>query len=106
MYKIREIVKNDNKDVENVIRTCLIEYGANHEGTAWADPDLGRFSEIYNKEGHKYWVAVDENENLRMADIYWQNGANEDGREPIVEILADGDIEIVEIVKVINANIE
>ena len=44
MYKIREIVKNDNKDVENVIRTCLIEYGANHEGTAWADPDLGRFS--------------------------------------------------------------
>ena len=61
MYKIREIVKNDNKDVENVIRTCLIEYGANHEGTAWADPDLGRFSEIYNKEGHKYWV-IENNE--------------------------------------------
>ena len=60
-YKIREIEAKDNKQVENVIRTCLIEYGANHEGTAWADPDLGRFSEIYNKEGHKYWVAEDEN---------------------------------------------
>ena len=62
-YKIREIEAKDNKQVENVIRTCLIEYGANHEGTAWADPDLGRFSEIYNKPGHKYWVAIDENEN-------------------------------------------
>ena len=63
-YKIREIESKDNKQVENVIRTCLIEYGANHEGTAWADPDLGRFSEIYDKEAHKYWVAVDENDNV------------------------------------------
>ena len=34
-----------------------------------------------------------------------QNGPNGDGREPITEILADGDIEITEICKVINANI-
>ena len=60
-YIIREIESKDNKDVENVIRTCLIEFGANHEGTAWADPNLGRFSEIYNTEGNKYWVAIDEN---------------------------------------------
>jgi hypothetical protein len=40
-----------------------------------------------------------------MAEIYWLNGPNEDGREPIVEILADGDIEVIEIVKEINANI-
>lgn len=42
------------------IRTCLIEFGAAREGTAWADPDLGRFSEIYNTEGNRYWVAEDE----------------------------------------------
>ena len=59
-YKIREIEAKDNKGVENIIRTCLIEFGANHEGTAWADPNLGRFSEIYNSEGNKYWVAEDE----------------------------------------------
>jgi len=59
-YKIREIEAKDNKIVENIIRTCLIEFGANHEGTAWADPDLGRFSEIYNKEGYKYWVVENE----------------------------------------------
>ena len=60
-YIIREIEKKDNKAVEDVIRSCLIEYGGNHEGTAWQDPDLGRFSEIYNTEGNKYWVAEDEN---------------------------------------------
>ena len=63
-YKIREIEAKDNKQVENVIRTCLIEFGANHEGTAWADPNLGRFSEIYNTEGNKYWVAEDEEGNV------------------------------------------
>ena len=60
-YNIREIQQKDNKQVENVIRTCLIEFGANHDGTAWADPDLCRFSEIYNTEGNKYWVIEDEN---------------------------------------------
>ena len=61
VYKIREIQAKDNKEVENVIRTCLIEFGGNHEGTAWTDPNLGRFSEIYNTEGNKYWIAEDEN---------------------------------------------
>lgn len=60
IYKIREIEKRDDLCVERIIRDCLIEYGANHEGTAWADPDLARFSEIYVSEGNKYWVAEDE----------------------------------------------
>ena len=59
-YNIREIEEKDNKAVEKVIRTCLIEFGANHEGTAWADPDLGNFSGIYNKKGYKYWVIEDK----------------------------------------------
>lgn len=57
---IREIQPRDNGEVEQVIRACLIEFGADHEGTAWADPDLGRFSEVYSSEGNKYWVAQDE----------------------------------------------
>lgn len=63
-YKIREIEEKDNKEVEDVIRTCLIEFGANHDGTAWSDPNLNKFSEIYNSEGNKYWVALDENNKL------------------------------------------
>ena len=63
-FNIREIKKEDNKELEKVIRSWLIEFGANHEGTAWTDPNLGRFSEIYNTEGNKYWVIVDENERV------------------------------------------
>lgn len=39
-YNIREIEEKDNKEVENVIRACLIEFGANHEGTAWMGKSL------------------------------------------------------------------
>lgn len=63
-YIIREIESRDNAAVENLIRTCLIEFGGNHDGLAWSDPDLGRFSEVYNKEGDKYWIVEDENGKL------------------------------------------
>lgn len=60
-YNIREILPQDNAQVEKVIRDCLIEFGGDHEGLAWSDPDLGRFSEVYDREGRKYWVVEDEN---------------------------------------------
>lgn len=59
-YTIREIRRQDDQAVEHIIRACLREFGGDREGTAWCDPDLGRFSEIYGKGGCKYWVAVDE----------------------------------------------
>ena len=46
-----------------------------------------------------------EEENLRRAEHYWRNDPNEDGVNPIREILVDGDIEVIEIMKEINANI-
>ena len=60
-YRIRELKPEDNRRIEYIIRTCLVEFGADHAGTAWADPDLGRFSEVYNEEESQYWVA----ENVR-----------------------------------------
>ena len=59
-YTIRPIQKEDNAAVEAVIRACLIEFGGNHAGTAWADPGLGRFSEVYRAVGRAYFVAADE----------------------------------------------
>ena len=59
-YKIREIEEKDNKQVEYIIRSCLIEFGGNREGTAWCDPNLGCFSELYDKPGHKYWVVENQ----------------------------------------------
>lgn len=57
---VREIRSEDNPKIETIIRQCLIAFGADHAGTAWADPDLGRFSEVYSKPGRKYWVAQDD----------------------------------------------
>lgn len=56
---IREIEERDNAQVEALIRYCLIEFEANHEGTAWMDPDLGRFSEVYAPKASCYWVALE-----------------------------------------------
>jgi len=61
---------------------------------------------VYEGDAYKCFDGTpDEAENIRLAEKYWLNGPNEDGREPIVEILASGDIEVLEIVKEINANI-
>ncbi len=49
--------------------------------------------------------TIFETENLRLAELYWLNGPNEDGSDPIIEVLVDGEIEVVEILKEINANI-
>ena len=49
--------------------------------------------------------VTDRAENLRMAEAYWKNEPNESGDPPIDEMLVDGLITVVEIVKEINANI-
>lgn len=58
-YHIRKIEERDNKAVEQIIRYCLMEFGADHEGCAWTDPYLGIFSQVYSSRGNRYWVAED-----------------------------------------------
>lgn len=69
-FVIREIEKKDDADVETLIRTCLLEFGENREGTAWCDPDLHRFSEVYNKQGYQYWVV--ENSSGSWSALIWR----------------------------------
>lgn len=48
---------------------------------------------------------IDKSENLRLAEIYWKNRQEDTKERPIVEVLVDGKITILEIVKEINAGI-
>lgn len=48
---------------------------------------------------------IDQKENLRLAEIYWENRLEDTTDRPIVEMLVDGKITILEIVKEIHANI-
>lgn len=44
--------------------------------------------------------TTDRQANLMMARAYWENDANRDAsEEPVMEILADGEIEVVEIIR-------
>ena len=45
-------------------------------------------------------------DNLKLAENYWENKPNENGEPPICEMLVNGQITVVEIVKEINANIK
>ena len=49
---------------------------------------------------------LDEQENIWLAEIYWKNDSNDADHRPIVEMLVDGRIKVVEIIKEINANIK
>ena len=49
--------------------------------------------------------SIYEEENLKRAEIYWKNEPNEDGNMPIVEVLVNGEIEVIEIMKELNVNI-
>lgn len=42
--------------------------------------------------------TVEESQNLKMAEIYWRNAPHPDEREPIPEILVDGEILIEDII--------
>lgn len=61
---IREIREDDNKNIEQAIRKCLIEFGANREGFAWADPELSTLSRAYSEKNTKYWVVENQGEIL------------------------------------------
>ncbi|MEG0276070.1 MAG: GNAT family N-acetyltransferase [Coprobacillus sp.] len=56
--QIRKIEKKDNEQVEQLIRTCLIEFNANQAGCAWED-DLSHFYEFYQDEKSLYLVVED-----------------------------------------------
>lgn len=58
---IRRISEKDNAQVAYIIRSCLTEFGAaGNPHTAWGDPFLDRFSEVYVRENNAYWVAEND----------------------------------------------
>lgn len=50
--------------------------------------------------------CLSKEENLKLAEAYWEREADADNQQAVREMLVDGQITVVEIVKEINANIE
>ena len=49
---------------------------------------------------------LSKEDNLRLAEIYWESKIDTENKQAICEMLVDGQITVIEIVKEINANIE
>ncbi|RKM60264.1 GNAT family N-acetyltransferase [Butyrivibrio sp. XB500-5] len=60
----REIEKKDNKKIAALIRTSLKSFGLDIPGTAYYDEGLDHFSELYGTDDSKYFVILDEFDNV------------------------------------------
>ena len=50
--------------------------------------------------------CLSKEENLKLAEAYWEREADTDDQQAVCEMLVNGRITVVEIVKEINANIK
>lgn len=66
---IREIKPEDNKQIEQVIKTCFIELDLPLEGTAYADAETEKMFEAYKADNETYFVLEHEGEILGGAGI-------------------------------------
>tara|TARA_B100000953_G_scaffold63322_1_gene50542 strand:- start:3744 stop:4238 length:495 start_codon:yes stop_codon:yes gene_type:complete len=53
---IREIIESDNKELENVLISVMIEFKVPKKGTALRDPELKKMSDAYNHSNSIYYV--------------------------------------------------
>jgi len=66
---IREISKADNKQIAQVIRDVLVEFGAPKVGTAYEDVSLDDMAKTYNRERSAYFVIEREGKILGGAGV-------------------------------------
>ena len=86
-YKIRLIEPKDNKQIEEIILKVSEEYGTydpkskSGAGAGAGDPELKDIYLAYKDKGSKYWVVLDEKDNVLGGGGYIRlEGTNESER--------------------------
>jgi len=79
--ELRPITADDNQVIATIIKQCLIEYGANKEGFAWADPELDRLSTVYTGGREQYWLLIEDDKVVGGAGFSQLQGASESESE-------------------------
>lgn len=59
MFTVRPIIKQDDPQVEELIRTVMTEHGASGEGFAIHDPEVKAMSAAYRGGRSQYFVVTD-----------------------------------------------
>jgi putative acetyltransferase len=71
---IRLIAPADDPVVAHIVRSVLTEFGANKQGTAFADATTDHLSALFNKERAIYFVALIDNQIVGGAGIHPLDG--------------------------------
>ncbi len=59
--EIRKIIKSDNANISKIIKSTLVELGANLKGTAYYDTETDAMYEAFQKKRTVYFVATIDN---------------------------------------------
>jgi putative acetyltransferase len=71
---IRKITKEDNPEIERIIKSVLTEHGVNKPGTAYFDESLRNMYEFYSCKSSIYFIALCENRLVGGGGIYPTEG--------------------------------
>lgn len=72
--RIRKIAFSDNKELADIVRTSLAEFGANKPGTVYYDPTTDHLYELFQEPGSMYFVAEEDGSMVGGAGIYPSEG--------------------------------
>ncbi len=67
---IRKIAPEDNSALASIIRSSLVEFGANKPGTVYFDETTDHLFEMFQEPGSTYFVATIDDEVIGGAGIY------------------------------------
>lgn len=74
MIRYRPIIKSDNQQIANIIRTNLASYGLNLEGTVYTDPTTDNLFELFQTPKSHYWIATADEEVVGGCGVYPTKG--------------------------------
>lgn len=75
---IRTIRKEDNATLAIIVRNTLAEFGANHPGTVYYDPTTDALSDLFQKPGSIYYVALIDGKIVGGGGIFPSDGLPSD----------------------------
>ena len=76
--QIRAIQESDNPYLSKIIKSTLLEFGANHPGTVYYDASTDALSEVFKTEKSFYYVALENGIIMGGGGIYPTNGLPSD----------------------------
>jgi putative acetyltransferase len=85
---LRTINEDDNKRLAEIIRQSLLEFNAAKPGTVFYDPTTDNLSELFTKDGSRFYVLEIDSKILGGAGIYPTEGLP-DGTCELVKFYID-----------------